>query len=153
MRPVVLMGLLVAACGSDEAGLRLGHALIGPEGGRLDGPDGTYLVVPGGSVGRTTEFFIEPATEQPSRFSAVGPTFLFGPSGVTFSPMLTIGVPFDSMRIPSGKGVDDVKVFLWVDGVYIELPTNRPKSGDLVVAAAADRLSYAVAGVSQDKVK
>ena len=142
---------LAAGCGGGTAveGFR---AVIGPEGGRLDGPDGTAVVVPQDAVGKPVEFFIEPGDpsvlERSDELKAVGPAYRFGPEHQEFARMVTVVLPFKPGLVPTGYSLEDVEVFLTWDGVdWQPIATNAPAPGDTIVMAAAPHFSFAVAAV------
>lgn len=143
--------LAMCGCGAGEAEPGPGHGRVGTEGGRVEGPDGTAIVVPAGALDAPADLWVEPldAALADVPFLAIGPAFSFGPDGMKFAKYVTVSVPFEAARIPTGRGLPDVRV--WSSskpGEWLALATNQPAPGADVVLAGTDHFSVMVAGVS-----
>jgi hypothetical protein len=62
----------------------------------------------------------------PAGTALVGSAYNFGPDGTTFSNPVTITLPFDSSKIPSGKSAGDIVIYTAPSGStnYVPLPTS-----------------------------
>jgi len=149
-----LFCLIISSCGGggDVESPYEFSAVIGPEGGTLDGPDGSGLVVPAGAVTADIEFFVEVAEEDAlaglTAFMPIGPAYDFGPNGEVFKKMVTIRVPFEPARIPVGNTLDEVVVYIsGSEGNWQPLATNLPATGDDVANAATLHFCLAAVGL------
>jgi hypothetical protein len=105
-----------------------GASVIGPAGGSVSTSDRTSVTVPAGALAGAQSVTItpSPASPGPARAALVGPQYVFGPEGVTFSKPVTVTLAFDPARIPAGKSASDVKVYTAPVGstAFTTLPTT-----------------------------
>jgi uncharacterized delta-60 repeat protein len=80
---------------------------IGPDGGTVNGPNGTKVVVPPGALAVNTPIAITQiaasAVPLPSGITPIGATFAFTPHGTTFAVPVTVTLPFDPASVPAGS--------------------------------------------------
>jgi uncharacterized delta-60 repeat protein len=126
---VVLIVLALAACGSSGSTTTPPPVTnsVGPNGGTVTGPAGAKVVIPEGALTQDTEIAIAQtsngAPALPSGATSVSAMFAFTPHGTTFIVPVTITVPFDASKVPSGTTPELLK-------------TNAAQSAFEVVAGA-----------------
>jgi uncharacterized delta-60 repeat protein len=112
--PVLMLTLMLIACGGGEdgggagsAGAPRSSAVIGPAGGTLLGPNGSKVVIPPGALSADAVIGIEQtsagAPALPAGFAAFGQMFAFTPHGTAFAVPVTITLPFDAAAAPAGS--------------------------------------------------
>jgi hypothetical protein len=118
-----LTSLIASSCSREPAGGAMTAALahetpassfIGPEGGSLSTATGTSIRVPSGALAAGKNITITPSSSSedlPTGPSA-GSRYLLEPEGLTFSKPVTLTLAVDPSRIPSGKTVSDVVVYI-----------------------------------------
>lgn len=90
---------------------------IGPDGGEIEGPDGTRLVIPAGAVANITVFSIErlPDAEAAGLLPAgrvrTSPgAYGFRPDGFRFAKDVEVWLPVDPQRLPAGRSFRDAEI-------------------------------------------
>jgi len=91
-------------------------AEIGPDGGRLDHPDGVALIVPAGALPESTELWIvrldeADPPELPGGTEPASAIYDLGPDGTTFAEPATVEFAFAPDDLPAG-GLDGLLVFV-----------------------------------------
>jgi ZU5 domain len=108
---LALIFLTVVGCGENNNQINITKT-IGPSGGNVGDPSGTSVTVPMGALSMNTNItIVQVSADPPAGTVVVGPAFDFGPDGTTFSQPVTITLPFDSAKLPSGRTASDIRVF------------------------------------------
>jgi hypothetical protein len=112
MRKLGLILLMtVAGCSSDGSQVNITKT-VGAGGGTVSQTDGTSVQIPMGALSSSANITIASVTAPaPAGFVLVGPAYDFGPDGTTFATPVTITLPFDTNKIPSGKSASDIRIF------------------------------------------
>ena len=80
---------------------------VGAAGGTVVGPSGAKVVIPAGALATDTVIGIAQtdvgAPALPSGTTTFGPTFTFTPHGTVFAKPVTMSVPFDPAKVPTGS--------------------------------------------------
>jgi hypothetical protein len=163
------LGLLLAAgCGETNGGDVPGAApaggnmtsatltaLIGPEGGTLNGAPGTAMAgvslkIPAGALAAPTAITIGPidAASTPLPVTAVecGPMFAMQPAGLALAAPAQLTLPFDEQTITDNLRFDDeVRVWFAPEGTWGQAMQTDSSSGSVTVDVSA--LGTAAAGV------
>ncbi|MFH1131472.1 MAG: hypothetical protein V1754_09060 [Pseudomonadota bacterium] len=142
--PVLL--LLLVGCSNSTV-----TTIVGPAGGKIDGPGGMNIEIPAGALSSDVVFTITEASQPTdSSFTAMGTTYEIGPAGTTFSQRVTLTLPYDSKLLPSIKSEQDIKIYTSSsgdDGSWSELASN---ASDGMVTAEILHLSFFVPGVEAE---
>lgn len=111
MRTTLLLAFFALACDNSQAQINITKT-VGSEGGTVSGSDGTTLDVPMGALAMSTSITISPVTVTlPTGLVQVGPAYDFEPEGTSFAQAVTITLPFDTAKIPSGLTSADVLIY------------------------------------------
>jgi hypothetical protein len=104
-----LFVLVLAACSSSPQ-LNITKS-IGTAGGTVANGDSS-VQIPAGALGTTANITIA-AVDAPAPANAVvvGPAFDFGPDGQVFAMPVTVTLPYDTAKIPSGKSAGDILIY------------------------------------------
>jgi len=130
------------AAGSGAAGAGATTSqLVDTSGGTVTTADGVTLVVPAGALSAATTLTITgdasavpssgmlmvPAGGTTTAF-VVGTPFVFGPEGQTFASGVTITIPFDPSKLPSGATASSVFIAMAPVGSnsFAKVSTNLP---------------------------
>src|SRR5688572_20480492 len=106
----------LAACGGGGGGDQSGAAGsqptqpvpsgIGSAGGTVLGPNGSKVEVPQGALAVVTQIAVDQTTLNapplPAGLTPIGQMFAFTPHGTTFAVAATITMPFDPAAVPAG---------------------------------------------------
>jgi hypothetical protein len=105
--------LLLIAAGCDNGGGQVNITkTVGAAGGTVMQNDGTSVQIPMNALSMSANITITTVTATaPAGFVLVGPAYDFGPDGTTFAQPVTITLPFDTNKIPSGKSAADIRIF------------------------------------------
>jgi ZU5 domain len=105
-----LVCLLLLGCSSD-AQINITKS-VGAEGGTVSASDGTSVLIPMNALAMSSNITITSVGAQaPSGSLLVGPAYDFGPDGTTFTQPVTITLPFDPSKLPSGRSSADVVIY------------------------------------------
>src|SRR5579859_8116485 len=108
---------------------------IGSEGGTVSGSDGTSVVIPMGALGMSSNITITPIdAPAPAGTVLVGPAYDFSPDGTQFSSPVTITLPYDPAKIPSGHTASEIRIYTAARGTtnYSALQTTFGASSNTV---------------------
>jgi hypothetical protein len=84
---------------------------VGMEGGAV-GVGGASVQIPQGALSSTAMITVTRVdAPAPAGTVEVGPAFDYGPSGQQFSTPVTITLPFDAAKIPSGRTANDILIY------------------------------------------
>ncbi len=134
MRRLAIFVILVILCCTPEPAQgpisssgETAASMIGPEGGTVSTSSGTSLNVPAGAltgamkVGITSSNAIDIAAG-----TVVGARYVLEPEGTKFAKPVTIVVPIDASRLPSGKTASNVLLYIAPKGShdFTPLPTK-----------------------------
>jgi hypothetical protein len=123
---------MALGCSSGSAQINITQ-MVGNGGGTVSGGDGSQVVIPGGALSMSTNITITTVSAPaPAGTVLVGPAYNFGPDGTTFSNPVTITLPFDSSKIPSGKSAGDIVIYTAPSGSTNYLPLATSVSGNTV---------------------
>jgi hypothetical protein len=134
MKTTFLLALLAVGCDSSQAQINITKT-VGSEGGDVTAGDGTSLNVPMGALGMSTAITISPVTvAAPPGTVLVGPAYDFQPEGTQFQTAVTITLPFDGAKIPTGLTKNDISIYTAPKGTtnYSKVFTQLGTSGDTV---------------------
>jgi hypothetical protein len=107
----LILTFLAVGCGETPAQINI-TKMIGSEGGTVSGSDGTSLTVPMGALSTSANITISPITVTPPAGTVlVGPAYDFQPEGTQFAQSVTIALPFDSAKIPTGLTSADILIY------------------------------------------
>jgi hypothetical protein len=118
---------------------------VGTEGGVVSGSDGTSVNVPMGALGMSTNITITPVTvTAPPGTVLVGPAYDFGPNGTQFSTPVTITLPYDPAKIPSGHSASEIVIYTAPSGTtnYTATSTTFGSSSNTVQTSASHFTVY-----------
>jgi ZU5 domain len=105
-----LVVVLVLGC-SSGAQINITKS-VGAEGGDITANDGTSLTVPMDALGMSTTITITPVNvPAPPGTILVGPAYDFEPEGMQFQKSVTITLPYDTAKIPSGLSDKDIVIY------------------------------------------
>jgi hypothetical protein len=111
MRSTILFSLLVLGCGNSSPQLNITKT-IDSSGGMVSASDGTNINVPMGALSMSTSITITPVNVQPPAGTVlVGQAYDFQPEGTQFAQGVTITLPFDMSKIPSGLSPADIVIY------------------------------------------
>jgi hypothetical protein len=103
---LIVVGLSACSPAPRDSDLSARVALIGPQGGSIQGPNGAELLVAAGSFEAPTPIALvlppvgsTPAL--PSNVIAVGATYDVVPHAIQFSPVTVVSIPFDRTQVPA----------------------------------------------------
>jgi hypothetical protein len=118
--------MMLVAC-NDSGAVNITTKPVDKSGGTVSGSDGTAVAIPMGALGSTTTISISSVTvPAPAGTVIVGPAYDFGPAGTTFAQPVTITLPFDMSKIPTGHTAADVRIYTAPKGStnYTQLTTT-----------------------------
>jgi hypothetical protein len=121
-----LLFVTVLGCGNNDNQINITKT-IGPAGGNVGDPSGTSVNVPAGALTSNTNITVaQTSAAAPAGTVLVGSAFDFGPEGTTFSQPVTITLPFDSTKIPTGRTSADIRIYTAPRGStqYTQLQTT-----------------------------
>jgi hypothetical protein len=124
MRATLLIALIACGCSSAKD---ITSMPIGPNGGQINGSNGTQLNIPPGALTMNTNITIQTVNvPAPPGTVLVGPAQDFGPEGTTFRAATTIQLPFTMSKIPAGKTPNDIIIYTAPKGStqYTTMPTT-----------------------------
>jgi hypothetical protein len=128
-----LLALFVLGC---SEGTRVNVTkTVGTMGGTVNASTGTAVQIPAGALSAQAMITIQSlAAPAPSGTVLVGQAYDFGPQGASFSSPVTITLPIDPAKFPSGRSSADVRIYTAPRGSteYAVLPTNV--SGNLATS-------------------
>jgi hypothetical protein len=147
MKRALLIVCCVAGCKSPSTTFQ---NTIGPAGGSVTTSDGTSVVIPVGAVAQDTVITISPSVFLPAipTVTLIGPAYDFGPAGLVFAKPVSVTLPFDPARIPTGT-TNPPAVFESTLGSASTFEAHGGQSVDSTHVAALDitHFSTFVAGV------
>lgn len=115
---------------------------IGPAGGTVSGPDGSYVIVPAGALSETVSLAIasgaSDAPALPDGVALAGVVYTLTPHGTRFAVPALLHVPYDASKLVAGQTPSIYKAE--VGGSYAALTTTR---GEGFLEASIDGFSYA----------
>ena len=137
----VLAALALTACnvGSGDVPLSVDiactNATVGGAGGTLTHETGAVLTIPAGAL--STNVAVTWCGTPPPDSSALGgattlgQAYVAGPAGTTFAVPVTVAIPFDPTRLPSGASASSVKVYATQGGAsaFASVTTSTDASG------------------------
>jgi ZU5 domain len=136
-----LVCLLVLGC-SSGAQINITKS-VGAEGGTVSGSDGTSVDIPMGALAMSANITITSVTAQaPAGTVVVGPAYDFGPDGTTFAQPVTITLPFDSAKIPSGSTTANILIYTAARGSTNYQALSTTVSGNTVQTTASHFTVY-----------
>src|SRR6185295_11824138 len=101
MRNLALLFVLGCSSGGSQINIT---QMVGNGGGTVSGGDGSQVIIPGGALSMSTSItIVQVSAPAPAGTVLVGPAYNFGPEGTIFGNPVTITLPFDPSKIPSGK--------------------------------------------------
>jgi len=132
---VVVVAFVILCCTPEPAQGPISSApsetpaasVIGPEGGTVSTSGGTSLKIPAGALAAGTKVGITPASAGDiAAGTVVGARYVLEPEGTTFAKPVTIIIPIDTSRLPSGKTASNVLIYIAPKGShdFTPLPTK-----------------------------
>jgi hypothetical protein len=115
----VLLALMGACEGNDEAARPLAQASIGADGGAL-AAGGASVTVPEGALAEPVTLSVEEATDAPA--GAFGTAYEFLPDGQQFATPITIGLTYDPAALPEGAVEARMVLATVVGGAWQAVP-------------------------------
>jgi hypothetical protein len=116
---------------------------IGPDGGRVPGPNGAEAVLPPGALAENTrvELVLPPVGTTPPlppNIATVGATYALGPSDLHLSQSATVSIPFDPAQVPAQSAVR-LYAASSTDGVWHQVAAAYASDGRInaTIASAA----------------
>lgn len=122
--------------------------LIGPDGGTVDGPDGTRIVVPPGALAADATIGIaRSSTGAPAlpQITPVGQVYAFTPHGTTFAVPVTVTLPFASGSVPEGA----VPILYKTNAQNAWEPVSGATVEGNAITASVTGFSWGVTGVER----
>ena len=111
MKACLLIVALATGCSDGGSQVNITKP-VGTGGGTVSGSDGTSVTIPMGALNSQANITISSITvAAPAGTVIVGPAYDFGPEGTTFAQPVTITLPIDPSKIPSGRTAADVKIY------------------------------------------
>ncbi len=110
MKAYLMIALVAVGCGG-SSGVNI-TKMIGPTGGTVSHTDGTSVTIPMGALSTAANITITSINAPaPAGTVIVGPAYDFGPEGTTFASPVTITLPIETSKIPSGRTANDVLIY------------------------------------------
>jgi hypothetical protein len=117
---------------------------IGPDGGEVEGPNGTKLVIPAGALAEPVVFEVSVVAEPPAGdFSALSGAIEITPAGTQFLVDVQVVIPVESLP---GTGKVAVYTAATVDGPWQAVPTEVVES---TLVGTISHLSLFQAGMTE----
>jgi hypothetical protein len=124
MKSSILLALFALGCTSEGAQINITKS-VGAAGGTVTGGDGTSVNIPMGALSNDANITINSVSvTAPMGTVLVGPAYDFGPEGTQFSTPVTITLPFDSAKIPTGRTSADIRIYTGAKGATTFTPVN-----------------------------
>ncbi len=114
-----------AGCGG-SSGVNITKT-VGAAGGTVSHSDGTSVAIPMGALSGDANITVSSVdATAPAGTVLVGPAYDFGPEGTAFSTPVTITLPFDMAKIPTGRSASDIRIYTAARGStqYTQLSTT-----------------------------
>jgi hypothetical protein len=144
MKSTIFIALFAVGCGENMPQLNITKT-IGSEGGTVNTSDGTQLNVPMGALSMSANITITPINATPPPGTVlVGPAYDFQPEGTQFAQPVTITLPYDPAKIPTGITNKDIVIYTAPRGstTYQALFTSLATSGNTVTTQTTHLSTY-----------
>lgn len=117
-------------------------ASVGPAGGAVTKNDGSVsLKFPAGAVAATTAITMEVVTDPLPGAGEWAPPVELGPDGSTFGAPVTIRMAYDASKLPEGVTPHALKLSMWVDDHWEEVPGSQVDLTDATVSGEISHFS------------
>jgi hypothetical protein len=145
MKKLACAMLFFAACSNEPAQINITKS-VGAEGGTVSSSDGTSVVIPQGALAMSSSITINSVNVTPPAGSVqVGPAYDFGPEGTTFTTPVTVTLPFDSSKIPSGRTSSNIVIYTAPRGSSNWTALQTTLSGNTVTTSTNHFTTYVAA--------
>jgi hypothetical protein len=144
-----LAAIMLAGCGGGGDGTWV--PAIGPAGGTVTGANGATIVVPPGALTQEVELRIteiDPAAATlPVGVERVSAVYALTPHGTAFAVPVTVTIPFDPAKVPTGRSVQFLKTTDAAQAVWAD--AAGAAAGGNTISASVSSFSHAMAAMEQ----
>jgi hypothetical protein len=144
----VVVGFFFQACSHHES---MSTATIGPEGGKLEGPNGVTLSVPEGALDSEIEISVTNVSGSPAGVHTLSKIYKFEPVGTEFSVPVSITLPYNSGKVVHQESVVRVWWGYSMDSTWVPLEGSVDTSAK-TVTGTTDRLAFAASGDIEEEL-